>query len=140
MKRPGEELRLAMVGCGNIAEFHAPACRAAGFDLVAVCGRPGSARAATFAARHGIPRVCGDVDELLARRAEWDVVIVAVSVEPTLDVVRKFLDCRAPMLVEKPVALRSAELSPLLESARPVLVGYNRRFYAPAQIRPDLRP
>ncbi|MDA1348640.1 MAG: Gfo/Idh/MocA family oxidoreductase [Chloroflexi bacterium] len=125
--------RLALIGCGRIAEFHAPACREAGLELTAVCSRPGSARLHPFAKRHGIPNVFDSVDSLLRARDEWDALLIAVTVEETLEVLLASLASDAPILVEKPVALTSEELVPLLGRGLPVIVGYNRRFYRTVQ-------
>ena len=125
--------RLALIGCGKISEFHAPACREAGFELAAVCSRPGSTRLDSFAQRHDIPLVFDHVEALLEAREKWDALLIAISVEATLDVLTLALESGAPILVEKPVALRSAELLPIINRGLPVIVGYNRRFYRTTQ-------
>jgi predicted dehydrogenase len=121
--------RLALIGCGRIAEFHAPAFREAGFELAAVCSRPGSERIHPFAERHGISSVFDSIDLLLRARDEWDALLVAVTVEETSEVLVASLATDAPILVEKPVALKSDDLAPLIDRNLPVLVAYNRRFY-----------
>ena len=121
--------RLAIVGCGDIAEFHAPACREAGLELTAVCSRAGSTRLASFADRHGIPLVFEDVEKLLAASDDWDALLIAVPVDVTLSVLVSALDSHKPILVEKPVARRSSDLLPLINRSLPVIVGYNRRYY-----------
>lgn len=123
------DLRLAMIGCGQIAEFHAPAFREAGFELAAVCSRPGSERLDPFAERHGIPRRFDRLADLLAARSEWDAALVAVPVDATLEVLTGLLETGAPVLVEKPVTRHSAEVQPLVSRDLPIIVGYNRRFY-----------
>lgn len=125
--------RLAFIGCGNIAEFHAPACRAAGLDLVAVCSRPGSPRLRSFAERHCIPLVFDHTSELFHAREEWDALLIAVPIGATLDILVCALETKAPILVEKPVAWRSKDLMPLIHRQLPVIVGYNRRFYQTVQ-------
>lgn len=121
--------RIAFIGCGNIAEFHAPAFRAAGFDLAAVCSRPESPSLRPFAQRHNIPLVFDEVSKLLEARKEWDALLISVSIDGTLEVLNAALEAGAPVLVEKPVAWRSEELAPFLSLRLPVIVGYNRRFY-----------
>lgn len=129
MSRP----RLAIIGCGNIAEFHAPAFHASGFDLAAVCSRPGSPRRGPFAKRHGIPLVFDGVPELLDARSAWDALLIAAPIDATLDILKLAIESGAPILVEKPVAWRSEDLSPLIGRDLPVIVGYNRRFYRTVQ-------
>ena len=125
--------RIAFIGCGNIAEFHAPAFRAAGFDLAAVCSRPESPRLRPFAQRHNIPLVFDEASELLEARKEWDALLIAVSIDATLETLMCALEAGAPVLVEKPVAWRSEDLVPFLYRRLPVIVGYNRRFYRTVQ-------
>ena len=125
--------RIALIGCGNMAEFHASACRAAGFELAAVCSRPGSTRLRPFAERYGIPLVFDQVSDLLSAREEWDALLIAVSIDVTLETLERALETGAPILVEKPVAWRSQDLLPLLRRRLPVIVGYNRRFYRTVQ-------
>lgn len=127
-----KRLRLALIGAGKIAHDHARAFLAAGFDLAAVCARPGSPRSRELARRFGIPLVFDEVDALLAARERWDALLIAVSPEASLEVLAAAAKTGAPILVEKPVALRSQELRPLLGRDLPVLVGYNRRFYKTA--------
>ncbi len=125
MNRP----RVGLIGCGHIAEFHAPALEAAGFELTAVASRPGSERVHAFANKYGISAVFGRPQDLLRAREQWDALLIAVSVEPTLELLCEALETGAPVLVEKPVSFRSLDLKPLLNDSHPVIVGYNRRFY-----------
>ena len=71
--------RVAFIGCGDIAEFHAPAFRAAGFDIAAVCSRPESTRLRSFGERHSIPLVFNRITDLLDAREEWDALLIAVT-------------------------------------------------------------
>lgn len=124
--------RVALVGAGEIAPFHVDALLHAGFDLAAVAATTGSSRARELAARYGA-RWATDVDELCAD-SEWDAVVVAAPVEPTLEILASVVAVGKPVLVEKPVALRSRDLEPFLDPALPVIVGYNRRFYEPVLV------
>ena len=125
--------RLGIIGCGRISEFHASACREAGFELAVVCSRPGSVRLRPFAQRYGIPLVFDTVEELLQADGEWDALLIAISIEDTLDVLTLAVESAAPILVEKPVAFRSADVMPLMDRGSNVIVGYNRRFYRTVQ-------
>jgi predicted dehydrogenase len=133
-------LRLALLGAGKIAEFHVPAARRAGFEVVAVAARPGSTTPAALAERHGIPRVFDGAEALLAARDEWDALLISVPVPDLLSVLERSLEAGAPVLVEKPVALRSRDLDSLAGRDLPVMVAYNRRFYPGVQAaREELR-
>lgn len=133
-------LRLALLGAGKITGFHVPAARRAGFEVTAVAARPGSGSPRVLADQFDIPRVHDGVDALLADRGGWDALLVAVPVPALLDVLQRSMASGAPVLVEKPAALRSADLAPLLDDRCPVMVAYNRRFYPGVQAaRAELR-
>jgi len=126
-------LRAAFIGTGRIAEYHAPALRMAGFALTAACAREGSTNVSDFARRQEIPKVYEAVDALLDARTEWDCIIIMVPPEATIPILSKAISLRAPILVEKPVALSSAVLEPYLHPQKyNVMVGYNRRWYQTA--------
>src|SRR5687768_15781470 len=99
MSRP----RVAIVGCGNIADFHVPALREAGADVTVVASRSGSLRLTAFADRHGIATRVEGVEALVDHRDEWDAVVVASAIEPTIGIVDVLAGTGAAMLVEKPV-------------------------------------
>src|SRR5262245_19268943 len=109
--------------------MHAPAFLETGFEITAVCARPNSDRAQQFAQKHGVRRVFESAAQLLAARDEWDALLIAVSTDSTLEILRAALPLKAPILVEKPIALRSDALAPLRFGHPQVLVAYNRRFY-----------
>ena len=121
--------RLALIGCGNIAEFHAPAFREAGFDLAAVTSRPGSTRLRPFAEKHQIPLVFDDPASLFEARRQWDAVLIMASTEATMENLMLAVQSDAPVMVEKPVSVHATDLEPLINKGLPVLVAYNRRFY-----------
>lgn len=124
-------MRVAMIGCGDIAQYHVQALRGVGLIPTAVCSRPGSLRVRDFARRHGIPRIFPGVSDLLRNERLWDALVIAVSPEATFSVLQQALSVGKPILVEKPVSVRSQDLEPMLGNNLPVIVGYNRRFYPP---------
>lgn len=125
------EIRVAMIGAGAIAEFHIAALREAEVKVTGVASSPDSKRAVDFGKRHEIDSVYRDVPALLTDSAKFDGVLVAIPIPPTLDVLRQVIATGLPTLVEKPVAYRSADITDLVETSAPVIVGYNRRFYEP---------
>lgn len=133
---PHPRARLALIGCGEAAALHVPACREAGFTLAAVAGRPGSSRVREFASRFGIPSVVSD-PMALAASADWDALVLAVEPEAALGLLQVAADSGRPVLVEKPVALASARLRPFITRWPKVIVGYNRRFYVTARAARD---
>lgn len=124
-------IRWGIIGCGDVAEHKSgPGFKKAeGSALVAVMRRD-AARAAEFAARHGVPRWYDDARELVSD-PEVDAVSVATPPSSHLDLA--LLSCAAgkPTLVEKPMALGHAECIRMVEAFRaagvPLFVAYYRR-------------
>jgi len=122
--------RLAFLGAGNIADYHADAARHVGFDLAAVASREGSDRASVFAKKHTFDRVYRSPKELLAS-SDWDALLVCTSVETAFDYAVNAVDSQRPTLLEKPVAMKSSDILELLNhDTNNIAVGYNRRQYS----------
>ncbi|MBL9079521.1 MAG: Gfo/Idh/MocA family oxidoreductase [Planctomycetes bacterium] len=132
-RRPiGRATRLGLVGAGFIADVHLQVLRAvAGVEVVALCDAVRS-RAERLARRHGVPRVCGDVAELLAL-GTVDAVHVLVPPAAHAAVVRQCLERSVHVLVEKPMVLRAAEVAELAALARAhgcvLAVNHNQAFH-----------
>ena len=121
--------RLAIIGSGNIVKFHVPAMRRAGFDVVSCCSSYKSSAAVEFAKQYDIPTVNDSYKDLIDNESEWDALLIAISVEPTIKVLKEFIDIGKPILVEKPVSISSSMIDELKKQTRHIQVAYNRRFY-----------
>ena len=127
-------MRVGIVGCGNIAANHVVAFRAAGVEIVACCDVDAD-RAASFAARYGLPRSVTSVDALLDLGV--DVVSVCTP-HPTHEaVVTAAAAGGAHVLCEKPIAIdlaSAARMTAACEAAGMTLgVLFQRRFWPAAQ-------
>src|SRR5439155_19465493 len=97
-------LRVAIVGCGKIADAHAaqirrmPQC-----DLVGVCDRE-ELMARQLAERFGAKRCFVDLDDLL-REATPDVVHITTPPQSHFDIARRCLEHGSHVYVEKPFTL-----------------------------------
>jgi predicted dehydrogenase len=124
--------KAALIGGGFIGPVHAEALRRIGVPVVGLLGStPGRAR--PLAARLGIPRVYGDLAELLAD-PEVDAVHVASPNAFHFEQARDVLSSGRHVVCEKPLAARSSETAALrsLAESRPAqgsAVHYNIRFY-----------
>jgi UDP-N-acetyl-2-amino-2-deoxyglucuronate dehydrogenase len=124
-------LRLAIVGCGDIAGFTAIFARLnPKITLSACCDRDPN-RAAGFARKHRIPAVYTDYAEMLASGG-FDAVYLAVPHDLHLEMSRDALARDLAVLLEKPLAARLSqgiELATLAErpSAR-LAVNYQYRY------------
>ena len=110
-------LRIAIVGCGKIAEQHVEAVRRIrGAAVVGVCDRE-RLMAQQLAERHAIPHVSDDVAALLAE-ARPDVVHVTTPPASHLSIALRCLEAGCHVYVEKPFTLTAPEASRLIEDAR----------------------
>jgi predicted dehydrogenase len=127
------QLRVAVVGAGNIAQQHLkvltshPECR-----VVLLCDLDPISRTET-AKRFGIPEHF-DGTKAVVRRDDIDAVFVLVSVTAVAAVATEFLMAGMPTFLEKPPGLYSTDTERLAEIAHRqgsiAMVGLNRRFYA----------
>lgn len=122
--------RLAIVGTSDIAMFHVDAAREAGFSIDHVAARPKSVTVDDFARRHSIPNMWFDPVEMIEHHDKWDALIIASTTESVLELLGHAMKTGKPVLVEKPVATRSADLHGIDRREAPVIVAYNRRYYA----------
>lgn len=122
---------IAIVGAGAIVDVaHLPAYTAAGLEVVGLYDHhPG--RAADVAARHGVGRVFGSLEELLADD-HVEVVDVAVTASAQPDIVRRVLESGRHVLAQKPFAPDPATGQALVDLAeargRALVVNQQLRF------------
>lgn len=122
--------KVAFLGAGNIARYHATAAVEAGFKLAGVAASPGSTSVGSFAEQYGFSEVHGDPSDLLGS-SDWDALLVCSSYESLLNYTAALVGQSRPVLVEKPVALDSRSLLPFLDQkSAHVAVAYNLRQYA----------
>lgn len=126
-----QNLRIALVGCGQIADAHLLQLRRiAAARVVAVCDRYRDV-ARQAAARFDVPAVFDDLDAMLAA-TQPDIVHVTTPPQTHLAIAASCLDAGANVYVEKPFArdLREAqELVARAESTgRLVCLGLDQLF------------
>jgi predicted dehydrogenase len=84
------KLRLAVVGCGEIAGFMALVSRGVPQVRLTSCCDPNQERAGIFARRHRVPQVFTQYSELL-QRAQIDAVYLAVPHDLHYDMIQRFV-------------------------------------------------
>ena len=126
-------LRVGIAGVGAMGARHAEAVLDAGGSIAAALARPGSPRAASFVERFGVATTHDDVRSFAAAAEDWDAIIVAVATEAAAEMLPALVPTGVPLLIEKPGATTSDQLTPFLDASARILVGYNRRFYAPVR-------
>ena len=109
-------LRVAIVGCGKIAEQHVEAVHRIRAAVVGVCDRE-RLMAQQLAERHGIEHVSDNVPDLLTA-ARPDVVHVTTPPASHLPIALQCLDAGCHVYVEKPFTLTAADAVRLTQEAR----------------------
>lgn len=123
-------IRVALVGCGRIAHVHAGYLRQVPeVEFVGACDLDAGARSA-FARRWQVPTFL-DVDEMLAA-AEPDAAHVVTPPATHARLAKELLAAGLHVMVEKPMALTTAEADEMLAAAqaagRVLTVDHNRWF------------
>jgi len=109
-------LKVAIVGCGKIADAHAAQIqRIKGCEIVAVCDRE-LLMARQLYERFTVKRYFSDLTELL-NDTRPDVVHIATPPDTHFDIARLCLNWGCHVYVEKPITLRSREAETLIELA-----------------------
>ena len=125
-----ERIRVGLVGCGRIARVHRGYLQQLQrVELVGVCDSDAAARTA-FASASGL-RPFGSLDELL-QQGRPDAVHVLTPPASHAGIAIRLLEAGVNVLVEKPLALSTAEADTVLDAARKsgrwVTVDHNRWF------------
>jgi predicted dehydrogenase/nucleoside-diphosphate-sugar epimerase len=123
--------RVALLGAGYIAEYHAKALKALpDTKMVAVCDRA-KMRAQACADSFSIPSVYTSLEEMLDREA-LDAVHVLLPPEAHFQCAARILEAGVATLLEKPMCTTASECAQLVELARQrntrIGVGHNFLF------------
>ncbi len=132
----GNQVRVALVGCGKIAAIHAKALDALPeADFVACCDREIS-RAADLAARYGVPHVSDDVVDLF-RSGLVDAALVCTPHPAHEAVVVAAAEAGVHVLCEKPIATTLGEADRMIAAADRAGIKFGvifqRRFWPSVQ-------
>lgn len=120
-------LRLAIVGCGDIAGYTAWVSRLVPRITLAACCDVNVGRAQAFAKRHHISQVFEDVSDLLAE-SSTDVVYLAVPHYLHYEMVLAAARAGKAVLVEKPLTRTLSEGIRLSEALGNAKVGVNYQY------------
>lgn len=125
------KLKVAILGCGKIADAHAELVRTSSrARLVGVCDLE-PLMAEQLALRNGLKRFYSDFEQLLADERP-DVVHITTPPASHLSLSLQAIDANCHVLVEKPVGLDFAQASAMVKAAsaknRQLLPGYTYKF------------
>jgi predicted dehydrogenase len=126
--------RVAIVGCGRIADVHVEALRTVPDATLVACCDLNEAVARTFAARYGIASAYADVETMLTQ-SKPDVVHLLTPPASHRALVEACARHGAHVYVEKPLASNVADARAIVEVAESahiqVCPGHNRLFDPP---------
>jgi len=122
-----DKLKIAIVGCGDIAGFTALVSRLVPQVTLSACCDVNSGRAQTFAKRHGIPQVFTDYAELLAKAAS-DSIYLAVPHYLHYLMILDAVDSGKTVFVEKPATRTLEEGQKLIQTIGKTKVGVNYQY------------
>jgi predicted dehydrogenase len=136
MNKPDHILKIALVGCGKIADAHVEEIqKQKSVRLVAVCDSE-LLMAEQLATRYGIPKYHDDFAELLSTEAP-DVVHIATPPQSHLALATQAMKADCHVFVEKPLTLDYDSSKTLLDTAvrtgKKVTVGFIAQFDPPAE-------
>ena len=125
-----KKIRLALIGCGNIAHFHVKAFKKLGVNIYHCASSLNSKKVFSFAKKHSIKNVWNDPMELAKASHLWDGLILSSKTEAIPKILEILIKQKKPILVEKPVDIGTKYLKNFKSSCSHLIqVAYNRRFY-----------
>ena len=122
--------KIAIIGAGGMAAYHAKGFREAGADIVALCdvSQPAAERAA---AKHNIGKVYTDVAAMLAAEKDLDAVSIIVPNKFHAPLALQALKAGKHVFCEKPPALSAKEMAAMQAAAkaakRTLMFNFNNR-------------
>jgi predicted dehydrogenase/nucleoside-diphosphate-sugar epimerase len=143
VRRNGQTRRVALLGTGYIADWHAQALRkVAGVSLVAVCDRV-LPKAKALAGKFGVAKTYASLESMLAEE-KLDAVHVLLPPDLHFQAAKTILEAGVDAFLEKPMCIRAADCDELVRIAeeRGLRVGAGHNFLFSEQyeqLRSDVR-
>jgi len=128
--RATDKQRVALLGAGYIANWHALALGSVeGVELVAVCDRF-RAKAEALAQKFGVPRVYDSLEAMLAGETTLDAIHILLPPDRHFEAARAVLAAGVNVFLEKPMCDRAEDCDALVRLAaeRGLLLGVGHNF------------
>ena len=127
---PGKRMRICLIGLGRAGTFHLQSLRRMEDAEIACVYDTDSARADAVARQYGC-MAATSADEAIDHSAV-DAVLVATPTDSHFEYVQQCLDCKKPVLSEKPLGRTLWHVDSCFEKAAanstPLFVAFQRRF------------
>lgn len=129
-----KKFKLAIIGCGKIANFHAKAFLKSGFLITHCASSINSKSIKNFGEKFQVKNVYKDPTDLLKAHKEWDAILISVPIEKNAIYLNKIIKLNKVCLVEKPLSFNLDYLKKISKNKNELIrVAYNRRFYPTIQ-------
>ncbi len=126
---------VGIIGCGLIGQKRAKAAKAHGLNIIAAADIDLNRAEDLLKNNSAAGKAFADWKEVIAARP--DLVVIATTHDRLAEISLAAVEAGCHVLVEKPAALTSAELVPVIAAAerakRTVKVGFNHRFHPALQ-------
>jgi len=107
------DLRAAVVGCGDVSDYHIEAWKEAGVGIVAVCDK-NIAAAESKSKKWRIPKYYTSVSQMI-KKEKLDAVSICTPPQVRSEVVIPFIENGIHVVIEKPMALSTAEAKRMVD-------------------------
>ena len=129
-----KKYRLAILGAGDISNFHYDAFIKAGFSIDHCASKKNSERAKIFADKHNIKKCYSEPFEQIENHEKWDMILLAIDTNYNHLYLKKIIETGKLCLVEKPVFTNLSSFDDIdFSKHTKVRVAYNRRYYKSIQ-------
>lgn len=129
-KKKYKKLKLAIIGCGNIANFHVKSFKKLGINFAHCASSLNSKTLPQFANNYKIKNLWNNPLKLAEASHLWDGLVLCSDVKATSGLLNILIKQKKPILVEKPVSIGTNYLKKFKSANYELIqVGYNRRFY-----------
>jgi len=124
-----KNIKLGYIGSGPVSNFHIPAIKELGFKIELFYSRNFD-KAMKFANKHKIITPEKTFNNFLHKINNIDAIILSIKTDVTPKYLERLCKFNKPIFVEKPGALKSADLKKIKKiSNSKIFFLYNRRFY-----------
>ncbi len=125
-----KRMRIVIIGSSDIVKDHINAFKRIKFKITAIASsRLNSKNSKIIAKKYNIKKIYNHWKQMLQNEL-FDGILIASKIEATYSIMKYALIFNKPILVEKPVSMRSDIIKKLIKNNNKlVMVGYNRRCY-----------
>lgn len=125
-----KKLSLAIIGCGNIANYHVRAFNRLGLKINHCASKLNSTKVYKFAKKYNISNIWKDPIKLARSSNNWDGIILCSTTKSLSNILDVLINQKKPILVEKPVSIGTDYLKKFSSTCpKFVNVAFNRRYY-----------